>query len=281
MKILPATLLLLFATVAQARTSKELKDLCAPAADKKESGSTLLCLGYIEAAAEAITTHPTVFADDWVVLTFKEPYTVGQLRDAFLLFLNEYPAQEHNPALDVLLGGWMMKNVLKSSPQLCDPPPLKGSIGPLFRGLLPHNPYCPKPADSLDSLFGDFLLGEGTGVPAQVDCVASRADPVPVFSDSVELFKVKCGDGISILGDEKQSWLRIASDGEGLVTILETELEANVESAYDSDLMGHVSVSECFPSVEICLLSPCIPIGLSVGGQSPGRSKWSLQGVQR
>jgi hypothetical protein len=149
MKILPATLLLLFATVAQARTSKELKDLCAPGADKKQSGSTLLCLGYIEAAAEAITTHPTVFADDWVVLTFKEPYTVGQLRDAFLLFLNEYPAQEQNPALDVLLGAWMMKNMLKSSAQLCDPPPPKGSIGPLFRGLFPHNPYCPKPADSL------------------------------------------------------------------------------------------------------------------------------------
>jgi hypothetical protein len=72
-----------------------------------------------------------------------------------------------------------------------------------------------------------------------------------------------------------------APDGEGLATILETELEANVEAAYDSDLMGNVSVSEGFSSVEICLLFPCVPIGPSVGCKSPGRSKWPLQAVQR
>ena len=58
--------------------------------------------------------------------------------------------------------------------------------------------------------------------PSRVDCVASRADPVPVYSapkaqepskqaasDSVELFKVKCGDRIWVWGDDKQSWLKI------------------------------------------------------------------------
>jgi hypothetical protein len=72
-----------------------------------------------------------------------------------------------------------------------------------------------------------------------------------------------------------------ASDGEGLFAILTTELEVNVEAAYDSDLMGHVSVSECFPSVEICLLSAYMPTGLSADCQSPWRSKWYLHGVQR
>jgi hypothetical protein len=46
-----------------------------------------------------------------------------------------------------------------------------------------------------------------------------------------------------------------ASDDDGLVKILRKELEANVEDVYDSDLMGHVSVSECVPSVEIRILS--------------------------
>jgi hypothetical protein len=58
--------------------------------------------------------------------------------------------------------------------------------------------------------------------PARVDCAPSHADPVPVFSaprtqqalnqsltDSVEVFKVKCGDRITILGDDKQSWLKM------------------------------------------------------------------------
>jgi hypothetical protein len=64
--------------------------------------------------------------------------------------------------------------------------------------------------------------------PARVDCAASRADPVPVFSaprtqetsnqsltDSVEVFKVECGDRIAILGDDKQSWLKMRrADGQ-------------------------------------------------------------------
>ena len=147
MKALALGVLFLFATVAQAKTAKELKDACPPGTDKKQSGSSLLCLAYIEGAAEAITSRPIVYADEWVVLTFKEPYTIGQLRDAFLLFLNEYPAQEQNPALDVLLGAWMMRNMLKSTPQTCEPRPPEGEVS-LFRPLFPHDPYCPKAVKS-------------------------------------------------------------------------------------------------------------------------------------
>ncbi len=64
--------------------------------------------------------------------------------------------------------------------------------------------------------------------PARVDCATSIAEPIPVFSaprtqqasnqspiDSVELFKVKCGDRITILGDDKQSWLKMrTADGQ-------------------------------------------------------------------
>jgi hypothetical protein len=62
--------------------------------------------------------------------------------------------------------------------------------------------------------------------PAQVDC--KHSDPVPVFSvprtqtlnnsgsDSVEVFRLKCGDGIKVLNSaSNQGWLKIrASDGQ-------------------------------------------------------------------
>lgn len=66
----------------------------------------------------------------------------------------------------------------------------------------------------------------GVSAPARVDCVASHANYVPVFSAprtqqalnqslSVEVFKVNCGDRITILGDDKQSWLKMRSaDGQ-------------------------------------------------------------------
>jgi hypothetical protein len=46
-----------------------------------------------------------------------------------------------------------------------------------------------------------------------------------------------------------------ASDGEGIVTILKKELEAEVQSHYDSGVMDYAHVSTCSPSVEIRLLS--------------------------
>ncbi len=46
-----------------------------------------------------------------------------------------------------------------------------------------------------------------------------------------------------------------ASDGEGIVTILKEELEAEVQANYDSGVMDCDHVSTCFPSVEIQLLS--------------------------
>ncbi len=46
-----------------------------------------------------------------------------------------------------------------------------------------------------------------------------------------------------------------ASDQEGLVTILRKEIEAAVAATYDSGLMDYAHVSDCFPTVEIVLLS--------------------------
>jgi hypothetical protein len=78
--------------------------------------------------------------------------------------------------------------------------------------------------------------------PARVDCAASSADPISVFSaprtqqtlnqsltDSVELFKVKCGDRITVLGDDKQSWLEMRT--------------ANGQAAHISSAMVHVLLS--------------------------------------
>jgi hypothetical protein len=58
------------------------------------------------------------------------------------------------------------------------------------------------------------------GIPARVNC--SYIDPVPVFSaprtqsDSVETFKVKCGDRMTILGPiNNESWTKVrSSDGQ-------------------------------------------------------------------
>jgi hypothetical protein len=47
-----------------------------------------------------------------------------------------------------------------------------------------------------------------------------------------------------------------ATNEEGTATITKQELEAGAANEYDSDLMGHVGVEECLPSVEIRLLSP-------------------------
>jgi len=46
-----------------------------------------------------------------------------------------------------------------------------------------------------------------------------------------------------------------ASDGNGLVTISKEDLESEVEANYDSGLMDHARVTDCFPSVEVRLLS--------------------------
>jgi hypothetical protein len=80
--------------------------------------------------------------------------------------------------------------------------------------------------------------------PAHVDCAASHADPVPVFSvprtqqalnqsltDSVEVFKVRCGDRITILGNDKQSWLKMrTAEGQvGYISSAVVSLEPSAE----------------------------------------------------
>jgi hypothetical protein len=46
-----------------------------------------------------------------------------------------------------------------------------------------------------------------------------------------------------------------ASDADGLVTIPRSDIDAEVASNYDSDLMGHTHVNDCTSAVEIRLLS--------------------------
>ena len=46
------------------------------------------------------------------------------------------------------------------------------------------------------------------------------------------------------------------TDGEGIARITKQQLDAGVADEYESDLMGHVGVEECLPSVEIRVLSP-------------------------
>jgi hypothetical protein len=80
--------------------------------------------------------------------------------------------------------------------------------------------------------------------PATVDCAATRPDPVPIFSaprtqqalnqsltDSVEIFRVKCGDRITILGGDKQTWLKmITADGQaGYISSAVVSLEPSAE----------------------------------------------------
>jgi hypothetical protein len=46
-----------------------------------------------------------------------------------------------------------------------------------------------------------------------------------------------------------------ASDKSGLVTIGKKDMESEIASNYDVDLMGHSHVSDCFPTVDIRMLS--------------------------
>jgi hypothetical protein len=46
-----------------------------------------------------------------------------------------------------------------------------------------------------------------------------------------------------------------ASDDSGLVKIVKKDMESEIASNYDSDLMGHSRVEDCLPTVDIRLLS--------------------------
>lgn len=102
--------------------------------------------------------------------------------------------------------------------------------------------------------------------PAQIDC--KHSDPVPVFSapraqtlnnsgsDSVEVFRLKCGDRITLLNPaSNQGWLRIrASDGQAgyisfaLVKYLASDQQghANSESQKREDMQkANDSLEDC------------------------------------
>jgi len=46
-----------------------------------------------------------------------------------------------------------------------------------------------------------------------------------------------------------------ATNAEGLVIILRTEIEANIADHYATSLMDHHAVDDCFPTVEISMLT--------------------------
>jgi Bacterial SH3 domain len=86
---------------------------------------------------------------------------------------------------------------------------------------------------------------EASGL-AHVECFSNQEDSVPVFSapriqqgsnqkatDSMEVFKVKCGDSITILGDNKQSWLKMrTTDGRvGYISSALISVEPSAEKA--------------------------------------------------
>jgi hypothetical protein len=95
---------------------------------------------------------------------------------------------------------------------------------------------------------GQEATDEGPSTPAMIDC--KHTDPVPVFSaprtqtlnnsgsDSAEVFRVKCGDRITLLSPaNNQGWLKIrASDGQvgyisfALVKYVESAQQAHANS---------------------------------------------------
>lgn len=95
---------------------------------------------------------------------------------------------------------------------------------------------------------GQETIDAGPSTPAMIDC--KHTDPVPVFSaprtqtlnnsgsDSVEAFRMKCGDRITLLGPaNNQGWLKIrASDGQvgyisfALVKYVESAQQAHANS---------------------------------------------------
>ena len=102
------------------------------------------------------------------------------------------------------------------------------------------------------------LPGTEASTPAHVDCLASH-DPVPVFSvprsqqanqpptASVEVFKVKCGDRIFILGDNKQSWLRIrTADGQaGYISSAVVSMQPSAEEKREQIQRAADDLEDC------------------------------------
>jgi len=93
------------------------------------------------------------------------------------------------------------------------------------------------------------LTNAGSSTPARIDCKHTR--PVSVYSapwtqqnysgrDSVEAFKVKCGDKITLLNPgDKQGWLKIrTADGQvGYISFVLVSRERSAESTQE----GHPS----------------------------------------
>jgi hypothetical protein len=110
---------LLFAMPSHAKTAKQLKDTCTPA-DTINTASELRamnCAGYIEAIADNISTTAVFENGKRLIAELKEQYTLGQLEDAFLLYINQHPELERHPACEVLFQAWSEHKMVNLVPQ--------------------------------------------------------------------------------------------------------------------------------------------------------------------
>jgi hypothetical protein len=79
------------------------------------------CAGYVEAIADNISTTAVFKSGKRLIAILKEQYTVGQLRDAFLLYINQHPEDEQHSPCEVLFQAWSEHKMV----DLVPPPNLK------------------------------------------------------------------------------------------------------------------------------------------------------------
>jgi hypothetical protein len=111
---------LLFALPSHAKTAKQLKDACAPANPDNKVAAELLamnCAGYVEAIADNISTTAVFENGKRLIAELKEQYTLGQLEDAFLLYINQHPELERHSACEVLFQAWSEHQMVNLVPQ--------------------------------------------------------------------------------------------------------------------------------------------------------------------
>jgi hypothetical protein len=113
------TVTLLFSAPSHAKTAKELRNACAPNTDNKQAVELLAmnCAGYIEAIADNISVTDIESAGQRLVPTLNEEYTLGQLKDAFLLYMSQHPEEEQHTASAVLFQAWNEHKMVKLVPQ--------------------------------------------------------------------------------------------------------------------------------------------------------------------
>jgi hypothetical protein len=103
------------------KTAGELKKQCEIDPEKKQlqladAYQVGSCRGFIEAYLQIISGTPFSFLRKTDIFKlFKEGLTVGQIMDAFLLYMAKHPENENNAALIVLDNCLMLAGLLKAT----------------------------------------------------------------------------------------------------------------------------------------------------------------------